>query len=120
MLTVKHIRADGTEFASEYGSYTAGPCQMSDGSRRWEYMAYQTPYAQREYSTMWAGHPTSRRPGVEELHVMNRYGATIASYYFTLPDEATEPSVDTSLGKGRRLGESLMNDASCAAQQAYG
>lgn len=87
MLTVKHIRPDGTEFASEYGSYTAGPHQRLTpavgGEPSWEFLAYQTPYAQMEYSTMWSGHQTSRGPGVEELHVMNRYGATIASYYFT-------------------------------------
>lgn len=85
MFTIKHIAPNGHEFAMECASYAVEPLEPVNTSdeQRFRLLTFDTPYRQDEYSMMWAGCRSGRYPGAEELHVMNRFGATIASHYFT-------------------------------------
>ena len=84
MFTIKHIDESGREFAMACASYSVEPLEpvRCSSEQRIAVKAYDTPYMQDEYSMLWVGERTSRRPDSSELHIMNRYGATVASHYF--------------------------------------
>lgn len=80
MFTVKHIDADGNEFAIECRSYEV--TKGKDGCTR--IMTYDTPYrTPNEYTGLWAGKPVDFAPigGLWSIYIMNRFGSTVSTHH---------------------------------------
>jgi hypothetical protein len=85
MLTIKHIDADGNEGLVE--------CHSFKRERRYDgfiqYMAFGELPLPNDYIATWCGDEEQRvKPDLnrQTLYVMNRHGATVATYYFRQPD----------------------------------
>lgn len=89
MFTIKHITVNGNEFASEYGCYSvqvigeticgSDPCPP----KRVRVQGFVGSTPDGDAAMTWTGYSGKRRPDASELHVMNRFGATIASFYLS-------------------------------------
>lgn len=80
MFTVKHIDADGNEFALECRCYDV--TRGAQGETR--IMTYDTAYRDpNEYTGLWCGKRVDFAPigGLWTIYVMNRFGSTIATYH---------------------------------------
>jgi hypothetical protein len=84
MFTVKHITGSGEEFAMECASYAIEPLDplLSSNEQRFRLLTFDTPYRQQEHTMIWTGRKCARYPDAEVIHIMNRFGATVASHYF--------------------------------------
>lgn len=83
MFTIKYIASNGEEFAMECGSYFVEPLPaQTSNCADMRFTTYDAPWRGAEYSGLWAGKRCDRRPDADQIHVMNRFGATVASHYF--------------------------------------
>lgn len=93
MFTIKHIDPRGMEFAVECVSYAVEPVADCPGDVR--IMGFDDNHMSANHVGFWYGRRTGRTLGVNEIHIMNRFGATVASHYF---DDYT-PSQTEVLGQ---------------------
>jgi hypothetical protein len=80
MFTIKHVAADGSEFAMECASYYV---DRTEHEGRFRFRTFDTPYRTDTFSMLWAGdgpHTSEHLP--DTIYVMNRDGATVAKYCF--------------------------------------
>jgi hypothetical protein len=96
MFTIKHIAANGHEFAVEAVSYSVEPLPFENvegtvGGFDIRIMGYDQPHMSGDSVGLWYGRKECG-PGLgnDAIYVMNSKGATIASHYFSLPG-ATSP-----------------------------
>ena len=83
MLTIKHIDQEDREFILECTSFCA---ERIEGTLAWRYMAFDKDYmVPGNQIGLWAG---GCRTGLDydTLYVMNRFGATVATYHFQPQD----------------------------------
>lgn len=85
MFTIKHIDINGNEGIVECESFVRE--RRDDGFI--QYLAYGANPLPGEYRASWCGDEEQRTSALtnrQTLYVMNRFGATVATYRFTCPD----------------------------------
>lgn len=85
MFTVKHINSDGNENMVECHQFVRE--RRSDGFT--QFLAYGENPLPCEYIATWCGDEDARGGLLENqqtIYVMNRFGATVATYRFKQPD----------------------------------
>lgn len=88
MFTVKHINIDGNENMVECHQFVRE--RRSDGFT--QFLAYGENPMPNDYIATWCGDEEQRTSSLENrqtIYVMNRYGATVATYHFRQPDFCT-------------------------------
>lgn len=86
MFTIKHIAADGNETMFECHQFVRE--RRSDGFT--QFLAYDKNPLPCDYIATWCGDESRSLAGLLEnrqtIYVMNRFGATVATYHFAQPD----------------------------------
>jgi len=84
MFTIKHIAADGNEHMVECHRFARE--RRSEGFT--QFMAYPENPVPMEYIASWCGDErvADRLECDQTIYVMNRFGATVATYRFKQPD----------------------------------
>lgn len=85
MFTVKHINIDGNENMVECHQFVRE--RRNDGFT--QFLAYPENPMPNEYVATWCGDEdrhTSTLENRQTIYVMNRFGATVATYNFRQPD----------------------------------
>lgn len=85
MFTIKHIAADGTEGLVQCNTFARE--RRDDGFT--QFMAYGENPMPGEYIASWCGDEEQRTSDLlnrQTIYVMNRFGATVATYRFNQPD----------------------------------
>lgn len=80
MFTVKAVDPDGNEFAIEAESYEV---QWDRGADLVRVMTYDAKHRDGNYTGLWAGVPARGLVPTFKVFVMNRYGATISTVYYS-------------------------------------
>jgi hypothetical protein len=81
MFTIKHVDSRFNEFAIEAQSYS-----HTVGHGQAVFSAYAGPHRDGECLGIWTGEPYDyKTPDSDAIYVMNRYGATVATYHFYAP-----------------------------------
>lgn len=101
MFTIKHIDADGNEFAIEAASYEIKRERHDGKPVLLRLMTYDTLYRDGNYSGFWVGVATQGTPASQCIYVMNQHGATIATMTFdAVPDDYWHERGDGMGGNG--------------------
>lgn len=85
MFTVKHIDRNGGEYLVQCHSVVRE--RRSDGLT--QIIAYAENALPGDYITSWCGDEEQRTSSLENrqtIYVMNKYGATVATYHFRQPE----------------------------------